>query len=255
MPWTEGSRLALSTCSCVQWSHSPSLYSGIPSLSCSLSHLPTSQCTHTYNMSLLRHQQQATDSRTAGPPRCLTGQGHHHAGRLELHALWQFLHLHRSWPHCLMLIDVSSCSHAAANMPEQQEGHSPAEGDPPKQQRSRFRSDGRSRRTSGEIAKRAPHAQHWKDIQARQRQREHERASSSHQKQAHEPQHFRIHTDEDQEDQKEPDDDGPWRGEEDNGAWDGWHDDQWEDESHWNWQDYDEDDWTRCRNSGAAIHA
>ena len=51
-------------------------------------------------------------------------------------------------------------------------------------------------RTSGEIAKRAPHAQYWKDIQARQRQREHERASSSNQRQAHKPQHFRIHTDE-----------------------------------------------------------
>ena len=155
MPWTEGSRLALNTCSCVQRSYSPSLYSGIPSLSCSLSHLPTSQCTYTY-MSLLRYQQQATDSRTAGPPRCLTGQGHR---RLELHAVWQFLHMHRSWPHCLMLTNVPACSHASANMPEQQDGHRPAEGDPPKQQRSRFRPDGRRRRTSGEIAKRAPHAQ------------------------------------------------------------------------------------------------
>eukprot|EP00439_Symbiodinium_sp_Y106_P016201 s2122_g2.t1 len=84
----------------------------------------------------------------------------------------------------------------------------------------------------------------WKGIQARQRQREHERASSSHQRQAHEPQHFRIHTDEGQEDQREPDDDRPWRGEEDQCAWDGWQNDQWEDEDNWSWQDYDEDDWT-----------
>ena len=108
-----------------------------------------------------------------------------------------------------MLTDVSACSHTAASMPVQQEGHRPAEGDPPKQHGSRFRPDGRRRRMSGEIAKRAPHAQHWKDIQPRQRQHEHERASSSHQRQAHEPQHFRIHTDEDQEDQSEPDGDGP----------------------------------------------
>ena len=85
----------------VQRSHSPGLYSGIPSLSCSLSHRPSSQCTYTY-MPLLRYQQQATDSRTAGPPRCLTDQGHHHVGRLGLHAVWQFLHMHSSWaplPH------------------------------------------------------------------------------------------------------------------------------------------------------------
>ena len=51
----------------------------------------------------------------------------------------------------------------------------PQDGALPKPPRSRFRADGRRRRTSGELKKRAPYVQYWKDIQAKQRERERER--------------------------------------------------------------------------------
>ena len=63
MPWTEGFRLVFNICSCVQWSHSPGLYSGIPSLSCSLSHLPTSQCTYTPAALPLEHIKSKNDEK------------------------------------------------------------------------------------------------------------------------------------------------------------------------------------------------
>ena len=135
----------------MQRSHSPGLYSGIPSLSCSLSHLPSSQCTYTY-MPLLRYQQQATDSRTAGPPRCLTGQGH-----LAVPAHAQFLGPIAS--RSLMCLLVRTQLLASAQT---------AEGDV----------------RLGRLPNVHP-THSWKGIQARQRQREHERASSSHQRRAH----------------------------------------------------------------------
>ena len=45
--------------------------------------------------------------------------------------------------------------------------------------RPRFRADGTRRRTPGELAKRTPFARYWKDVQARQRRRTEEPASSS----------------------------------------------------------------------------
>ena len=72
--------------------------------------------------------------------------------------------------------------HAAGAMPEPN-----AEQPPPPQEgerrerrhRPRFRADGTRRRTPGELAKRAPFARYWKDVQARQRRRTEEPASSS----------------------------------------------------------------------------
>ena len=84
---------------------------------------------------------------------------------------------------------------ADGTMPKPSEDQRPQDGALPKPPRSRFRADGRCRRTSGELKKRAPYVQYWKDIQAKQREREEEQASS----QRDRPQHFRIHTDESQE--------------------------------------------------------
>ena len=84
---------------------------------------------------------------------------------------------------------------ADGTMPKQSEDQQPQDGALPKPPRSRFRADGRRRRTSGELKKRAPYVQYWKDIQVKQREREEEQASSHRDR----PQHFRIHTDESQE--------------------------------------------------------
>ena len=64
---------------------------------------------------------------------------------------------------------------ADGTMPKQSEEQRPQDGALPKPPRSRFRADGRRRRTSGELKKRAPYVQYWKDIQAKQRERERER--------------------------------------------------------------------------------
>ena len=65
---------------------------------------------------------------------------------------------------------------ADGTMPKQSEDQRPQDGALPKPPRSRFRADGRRRRTSGELKKRAPYVQYWKDIQAKQRERERGRA-------------------------------------------------------------------------------
>ena len=88
---------------------------------------------------------------------------------------------------------------------KQSEDQRPQDGALPKPPRSRFRADGRRRRTSGELKKRAPSVQYWKDIQAKQRGREEERASSHRDR----PRHFRIHTDESQEAEEETEAESP----------------------------------------------
>ena len=82
---------------------------------------------------------------------------------------------------------------AASTMPEtpQQEGE--------KQPRSGYRADGRHRRTAGELRTRAPYVQFWKDVQARQRQRDAHAEDEAPRR--HHAQHYRIHTDDGQESQ------------------------------------------------------
>ena len=63
-----------------------------------------------------------------------------------------------------------------------------------KQPRSRYRADGRRRRTAGELRTRAPYVQFWKDVQARQRQQA-ESAAGDLPSRRHHAQHYRIHTD------------------------------------------------------------
>ena len=84
--------------------------------------------------------------------------------------------------------------------------------------RPRFRADGTRRRTSGELAKRAPFARYWKNAQARQRRRTEEPASSS---------------------GRAPEPNWSW---ESWSRWD-WQDDSWQD-SHWSWSRASpDDDW------------
>ena len=96
--------------------------------------------------------------------------------------------------------------------------------------------------------------QYWKDIQAKQREREDERASSSHRDR---PQHFRIRTDDSQEAQHQEEtgrhggrssgwssSGGPSRKEREretrNGPWESWYQedwyDDWQDQDRWSWR-------------------
>ena len=108
--------------------------------------------------------------------------------------------------------------------------------------RSRFRADGGRRRTPGEIAKRAPYVQYWKDVQAKQRQRAHEAASSS-----REPKHYRIHTEETdagpaaEERGAAMDPDESWGREPASGPWETWSDWDWYEfrwraDNRWSWR-------------------